>query len=166
MTEFPADQAAFAQLISKAEQAKMTIGTAESLTGGLLGFLLARQEGAGEAFAGSIVAYQTGVKEQLLAVSKGPVVSARAAKEMALSACRLLDCAIAISLTGVAGPESQEGKPVGTVFIGLADGRGRVCVQEHRLHGPPDTVRFEAARVAATFALEWPLRLGEEQSDN
>jgi nicotinamide-nucleotide amidase len=102
----------------------LTVGVAESLTGGLVGARLAETEGASRWFRGSIVAYDSKVKFDLLGVPEGPVVSAPAAEAMATGACRTLLADAGISVTGVAGPAPQDDQPVGTVFMAVAlDGR-------------------------------------------
>ncbi|HEX3622100.1 MAG TPA: competence/damage-inducible protein A [Acidimicrobiales bacterium] len=98
----------------------MTVGVAESLTGGLVGARLAETEGASKWFRGSIVCYDSKVKFDLLDVPEGPVVSADAAEAMALGACRRLEADAGISVTGVAGPATQDDQPVGTVFMAVA----------------------------------------------
>jgi nicotinamide-nucleotide amidase len=100
--------------------AGLTIGVAESLTGGFVGSRLSAVPGASDWFRGSIVAYASDLKRKLLGVGDGPVVSESAAEEMAAGAAAGLGADIGLSLTGVAGPTEQEGQPVGTVWIGLA----------------------------------------------
>ena len=112
-----------------------TVGVAESLTGGLVGARLAEIEGASKWFRGSIVAYGSKVKFDLLGVPEGPVVSAEAAEAMATGACRALEADAGISVTGVAGPTTQDDQPVGTVFMAVAlDGR----VDSIEAHFPGD----------------------------
>jgi len=108
-----------------------TVGVAESLTGGLVGARLAETEGASAWFRGSVVAYDSQVKFDLLGVPEGPVVSSQAAVAMAEGACRALDADVGLGVTGVAGPARQEDQPVGTVFMAVAlDGRAEV-VEAH-----------------------------------
>jgi len=108
-----------------------TLGVAESLTGGLVGARLAETEGASEWFRGSIVAYDSQVKFDLLGVPEGPVVSRDAAMAMAMGACRALGADTGLGVTGVAGPARQEDQPVGTVFMAVAlDGRAE-SVEAH-----------------------------------
>jgi nicotinamide-nucleotide amidase len=95
------------------------LGVAESLTGGLVGMRLTAVPGASAWFRGSIVAYASPVKFDLLGVPPGPVVSAEAAAAMAAGGARVLGADIGLAVTGVAGPEEQDGMPVGTVFLGL-----------------------------------------------
>ncbi|CAB4998694.1 unannotated protein [freshwater metagenome] len=97
-----------------------TLGIAESLTGGLVGSRIAGIPGASKTFRGTIGSYATEVKRSLLGVTAEHVVSAECAKEMAEGARRVLGADVGISVTGVAGPDSQDGAPVGTVWFGLA----------------------------------------------
>ena len=98
----------------------LTLGAAESLTGGLVGSRLTAVAGSSKWFRGSLVVYSSEVKRSLLGVSDGPVVSESAAIEMAEGAARVLGSDIGLALTGVAGPTEQDGQPVGTVWVGLA----------------------------------------------
>ena len=98
----------------------LTLGLAESVTGGLMGARLTDVEGASGFFRGSIVSYDSEVKFELLGVPEGPVVSVDAAMAMAEGARRLLKADVGLAVTGVAGPAEQDGQPVGTIFIGLA----------------------------------------------
>ncbi len=112
-----------------------TVGVAESLTGGLVGARLAETEGASTWFRGSIVAYHSKVKYDLLGVPEGPVVSSEAARAMATGACRALEADVGLGVTGVAGPARQEDQAVGTVFMAVAlDGR----VEAVEAHFPGD----------------------------
>src|SRR4051812_12801226 len=95
----------------------LTMGVAESLTGGLLGARLTEAEGATDFFCGAIVAYQSEVKFEVLGVPEGPVVSEQAASAMAEGAAKVLGADVGLGVTGVAGPAEQEGQPVGTVYM-------------------------------------------------
>lgn len=97
----------------------LTLGLAESLTGGLMASRMVDVPGASDVFRGSIVSYASEVKFDVLGVPEGPVVSAEAASAMAAGARRVLGADIALSLTGVAGPNTQEGHRPGTVFVGI-----------------------------------------------
>jgi nicotinamide-nucleotide amidase len=99
---------------------RLTLGVAESLTGGLVGARLAEVPGCSEWFRGAIVAYDSEVKYDLLDVPEGPVVSQEAAEAMARGAAKALGADVGIAVTGVAGPTEQEGQPVGTVWMGIA----------------------------------------------
>lgn len=100
----------------------LTLATAESVTGGFIpASRLTAVAGASDVFRGAVVSYASEVKREVLGVSEeGPVVSDEAAEQMALGVCRVLGADVAVSVTGVAGPERQEGQPVGTVFLGVA----------------------------------------------
>ncbi|HXY45354.1 MAG TPA: competence/damage-inducible protein A [Acidimicrobiales bacterium] len=97
-----------------------TIGLAESLTGGLVASRIVSVPGASAWFRGSIVSYSTEVKQSLLGVSEGPVVSESAAREMASAAHRVLGADVGLAVTGVAGPTPQDDQPPGTVYAGVA----------------------------------------------
>jgi nicotinamide-nucleotide amidase len=101
-------------------EAGLTLGVAESLTGGLVGSRLTQVAGASDWFRGSIVAYASEAKRKLLGVGDGPVVSESTAREMAAGAAATLGAHVGLALTGVAGPAEQDGQPVGTVWVGLA----------------------------------------------
>ena len=95
----------------------LTLATAESLTGGMVGTRLTDIPGASRAFRGSIVAYDGDVKRGLLGVPDGPVVSEAAVVAMAEGACRVLGADVSVAVTGVAGPDPQDGEEPGTVWM-------------------------------------------------
>lgn len=98
------------------ERGGRTLAVAESLTGGLLASAFARASGSSKWFRGGIVAYSTAVKYDLLGVPDGPVVSEAAALAMARGAGRLLEADVAVAVTGVGGPDPQDGEEPGTVW--------------------------------------------------
>ena len=98
-------------------QQGLTLGTAESLTGGLIASRLTSVPGASDVFRGGVVSYASEVKYDVLGVPEGPVVTEEAAAAMSEGACRVLGCDVALAVTGVAGPAEQEGLPAGTVFF-------------------------------------------------
>ena len=98
-------------------QRGLTIGTAESVTGGLVAARLTAVPGASDVVRGGVVSYASEVKYDLLGVPEGPVVSEEAAAAMAEGAVRALGCDVAVATTGVAGPAGQEGIAPGTVFL-------------------------------------------------
>lgn len=118
----------------------LSLGLAESVTGGLVAARLTAIPGASDVLRGSIVSYASDVKYELLGVPEGPVVSAEAAVAMASGARRVLGADIGLALTGVAGPAEQEGQPVGTLHIGLAIGEGVEAVTL-RLPGQREQMR-------------------------
>ena len=95
----------------------LTLGLAESLTGGLIASRLVGIPGASDVLQGSVVSYASSVKFDVLGVAEGPVVSDDAVRAMSEGACRVLNSDVGIAVTGVAGPDEQEGIPVGTVFM-------------------------------------------------
>ena len=100
----------------------LSLGLAESVTGGLVAGRITAVAGASDVFRGSIVSYASDVKFDLLDVPEGPVVSEDAARAMAVGARRVLDCDVSLALTGVAGPTEQDGMPVGTLCVAVAIG--------------------------------------------
>jgi nicotinamide-nucleotide amidase len=119
----------------------LTVGLAESMTGGLVGSRLTSAVGASDWFRGSIVAYASEVKFDLLGVPEGPVVTAEAAEKMAEGARKALGADIGLAVTGVAGPAEQDGQPVGTAFFGLALGDGPAESIQVQLPGDREMVR-------------------------
>jgi nicotinamide-nucleotide amidase len=122
----------------------LTVGFAESVTGGLIGARFTDVAGVSAVFRGSIVSYASEVKHEVLGVPEGPVVSAEAAEAMARGARRVLGSDVALSVTGVAGPAEQDGMPVGTVFVGMAVG-DEVTSVHLRLPGDRRRIRDIAA---------------------
>jgi nicotinamide-nucleotide amidase len=104
-----------------------SLAIAESLTGGLLVQAVAKAEGSGEWLRGAVVAYASDVKHELLGVEVDKVVSAPSARQMASGVRRALSADVAVAVTGVGGPDRQDGEPPGTVWIGLDGGAGPVA---------------------------------------
>lgn len=108
---------------------RATVATAESLTGGQLAAAITAVPGASAAFRGGVVAYATEIKTGVLGVDeqvvlRHGVVSGECAQQMAERVRTLLGTDWGVATTGVAGPDRQEGKAVGTVHIGLAGPEG------------------------------------------
>ncbi len=119
----------------------LTVGLAESVTGGLVSARLTDVAGVSDVLRGSVVSYASEVKFDLLDVPEGPVVSERAAAAMAAGACRVLGADVGLSLTGVAGPAEQDGMPVGTLFVGLAGLTPEPVVGAFRMPGQREQMR-------------------------
>jgi len=100
-----------------------TVVCAESLTGGGLATWLSATPGASSTFLGGVVGYAIEVKRKVLGVTAERVVSPDCAIQMATGVQLMLGADWALSTTGVAGPDEQEGQPVGTVYVGLAGPR-------------------------------------------
>ncbi|MDP7549876.1 MAG: CinA family protein, partial [Acidimicrobiales bacterium] len=128
----------------------LTLATAESLTGGLIGSRLTDVPGSSRAFRGSVVAYAGDVKRQLLGVPEGPVVSEEAVSAMATGVCRVLGADVSVAVTGVAGPGPQDGQEPGTVWMATCvDGE----VEAVRVLFPFDRVRTRQFTVISVLNL-------------
>ncbi len=134
----------------------LTLGTAESCTGGLIAKLITDLPGASAVLKGGIVSYTDAVKETVLGVPRATLaeygaVSPQVAEAMARGAKRLLGCDFALSATGVAGPDRDDrGNPVGLVYLALAYGDDCIVREFHAGKGSRDRVR----RLAAGTALD------------
>ena len=129
----------------------LTLAVAESVTGGLMASRLVNIVGASKWFRGGVVSYASQVKVDLLGVPEGPVVSGPAAEAMASGVRTLLGSDVGLSVTGVAGPEEQDGQPAGTVFVGIALGDH---VQHVALRLPGDRPRIRSySAISALDAL-------------
>lgn len=134
------------------------IAVAESLTGGDLAARLTAAPGASSTVLGGVVSYATSVKQEVLRVPESVVeshgvVSAACAEAMATGVRRLLGADWALSTTGVAGPDEQEGKPVGTVFVGIA-GPSVVRAMELSLEGERGEIREQTCAEALKGLLD------------
>jgi nicotinamide-nucleotide amidase len=118
----------------------ITLGLAESVTGGLVSGRLTAVPGASDVLRGAIVSYASDVKFDLLGVPEGPVVSEAAAGAMATGVRRVLHADVGLALTGVAGPAEQDGMPVGTLCVGIDDGKS-VVTRTFRLPGQREQMR-------------------------
>lgn len=136
-----------------------TLVTAESLTGGGIGAAITAVSGSSAVYKGGIISYTNEVKHRILGVPEDVLevhgaVSAPVAEAMAFGARRLLEADVAVAVTGLAGPGGDEyGKPVGTVFIGYADGTGTE-VRHCRFPGDREAVRRQTIETALRLVLE------------
>ncbi len=137
----------------------MTVGTAESCTGGNIAHQITMIPGSSASFMGSVVSYANDVKIRLLgvdrdAVDANGVVSEPVVRQMALGACRALDVDVAIATSGIAGPSGAvPGKPVGTVCIAVAVG-DKVITSTHHFPGSRDRVIDRATSAAIIMAVD------------
>ncbi len=144
-------------LIEKLIEAGKTLATAESCTGGLIGKLLTDVSGSSAAYLGGIISYSNTVKNEVLGVPQKLLdtygaVSAQVAKAMAEGAKRVINSDIAVSVTGIAGPKSDNtNKPVGLVYIGVTDGV-TTDVQEYHFSGDRQQIRNATAQTALNNA--------------
>jgi nicotinamide-nucleotide amidase len=142
-----------------------TVAVAESCTGGKLAHLLTSVPGSSRAFKGGWVTYTNEVKEKIASVpaeylNEYGAISAQTAELMARNTLECFDSDFALGVTGVAGPDPAEGKPVGTVYIGLAEKGQPVRVYQFALKGSRRRIQLLAAN-HALFVLEQCLKKGE-----
>ena len=133
------------------EQRGWTFGVAESVTGGLVGGRLTNVAGSSRVFRGGVISYASDVKFGVLGVTPGPVVSEGAAAEMAVGARRVLGCDVALALTGVAGPDEQDGRPAGTLCVAAAFPDGSTVTTTAMLPGVRDQMRQMSVITALDF---------------
>ncbi len=138
------------------------IATAESCTGGLVAKMITDVSGASSVFEYGVVTYSNQAKTNLLGVKPETLeqfgaVSEETAKEMAEGVLKLSGADISLSVTGVAGPEPSEGKPVGTVCIGVAT-KEKSLAKTFVFSGKRGEIRRQSAKMALNMAL---LTLGE-----
>lgn len=141
-----------AEVVAALTAAARTVATAESLTAGLLAARLADVPGASAVLRGGIVAYATDLKASLLDVpaavlAEHGAVSEACARAMATGAISRCGADFAVALTGVAGPGRQDGKPPGTVCLGIV-GPGIVTAVTVHLAGDRAAVRTAAVDAA------------------
>ncbi|MFM7744235.1 MAG: competence/damage-inducible protein A [Actinomycetota bacterium] len=128
-----------------------SLAVAESVTGGLVTGRLTAVPGASRVLRGGVVSYASEVKFDVLGVTPGPVVTERAAIEMARGVRARLGASVGLSLTGVAGPEEQDGVAVGTLFVGLVTADGAEHVTTYRLPATRDQMRQMSVISALNF---------------
>ena len=128
------------------------VAVAESLTSGQLSALLGQGEDAATWYRGAVVAYASEVKFEVLGVTPGPVVTDACAREMAEGVRRLLGADVGLGITGVGGPDEQEGKPAGTVHLAVSDRHGTRS-REVLCPGDPEEVVASATSAALTELL-------------
>lgn len=154
------------ELVETCKDAGVTVGFAESLTGGMIAASVVNIPGASAVFKGAVVSYTNEIKENVLCVPAEIIdahteVSGECAKAMAEGAARVLNVDLAISVTGIAGPTGDlPGKPVGTVYMGYCLNNSRNLSDSLRLNfdGDRDTIRTETVLAA----LEQGIRLIKE----
>jgi nicotinamide-nucleotide amidase len=133
-----------------------TVAVAESLTGGLTSAALTTSPGSSATFRGGVVVYATDLKALLADVplqlleDRG-AVDPQVAAALASGARRRLGATWGLGLTGVAGPDPQDGKPVGTVHISLAAAGGEPRVRSQQLAGDRDAIRCAAVEAALSM---------------
>lgn len=149
---------AAAEVIAAAVASRRTLATAESLTGGMVGQTLCTVPGASAVFQGGVISYASSVKEQVLGVdgellNERGSVDPQVAEQMAAGAARVCDAQVAVSTTGVAGPQPHDGKPVGCVYLGVFSPRGVRQIERHYT-GDRAAIRAQATWDALKLLLE------------
>jgi nicotinamide-nucleotide amidase len=130
----PFARTAVRELVSELAQAGQTVATAESLTAGLLAGAIAGVPGASDVLRGGVIVYATDLKHSIGGVdadvlaAQGPVAAATA-EQLAVGAKTTCGADWGVGLTGVAGPDTQDGRAVGTVFLGIAGPDGVEAIQ-------------------------------------
>jgi len=170
MPQAPAGADPTAELIAELTRRGLRIAVAESLTGGLVAGELTRIPGSSLAVSGGIVAYDTAVKHSLLGVPVDLLAAEGAvhpdvARHMAEGVRRALAidgrlADLGVATTGVAGPDPQDGKPAGTVYVGIADADGAEAIALE-LTGDRDAIRRATVRSAVSAALARVRRAGD-----
>ena len=146
-------------LLREAEAAGLSLATAESCTGGLIGQLITAEAGSSAAYAGGWVTYSNGMKSRELGVSEADLrshgaVSGQVAMAMASGARQRSGADIALSVTGIAGPGGGTSeKPVGTVWIGVASPGSPVSARGFRFIGDRSSIRLWSANTALFIGL-------------
>ncbi len=154
------------EVVSLLLEKGLTLTTAESCTGGLIAKRLTDVSGASAVFHGGLVTYSNPLKMKWLGVRAQTLqafgaVSEETAREMAVGACKSADADLAVAVTGIAGPNSDDtDKPVGLVFIALASKDG-VTVEKYE-NRFSENVREQNRAVSAERALEMVRRYLQE----
>ncbi|GGU99163.1 competence damage-inducible protein A [Streptomyces albospinus] len=137
---------------------RQSLAVAESLTGGLVAGELTAVPGASRVLRGSVTAYATELKRELLGVD-GALLAARGAvdgevaRQMARGVRRVLGADWGIATTGVAGPEPQDGQPVGTVYVAVQGPDGDGEVRRLALAGDRDRIRRDSVQAVLALLL-------------
>lgn len=146
------------QTVELLKSKKLKLATAESCTGGLISKRITDVSGSSEVFEGGVVCYSNRFKENVLGVSpetlkKHGAVSRETAREMVKGVLSLTKADIAVAVTGIAGPSSDDtNKPVGLVYIAVSDGKSTIV--KKLLNNFTDDVREQNRNISADTALE------------
>lgn len=156
--EFGVPSAA-AALVSALKAREWTVATAESLTAGLVAATIAEVPGASAVLRGGLVVYATELKHVLADVpqqvlARYGAVSAETAQALAVGAAARCGASVGVGLTGVAGPDEQEGRPVGTVYVGVSVPGRRPWAEQLALSGDRRRIRADACTAAMELITE------------
>ncbi|MGQ9632142.1 MAG: competence/damage-inducible protein A [bacterium] len=142
----------------------LTIATAESCTGGLLGHRLTNVPGSSQYFMRGVIAYSNKAKQRLLRVpakmlKEYGAVSEPVARQMASQIRESAGADIGVGITGIAGPTGgTPEKPVGLVYVALSTPEGVKC-EKHNLRGDRETIKFRSTQVALTMVRTYLLEI-------
>ncbi|MFI7425173.1 CinA family protein [Nonomuraea sp. NPDC049684] len=130
-----------------------TVAVAESLTGGLIGAAFTSVPGASKAYRGGVISYATDLKRDLLGVPgellrREGAVHPEVAAAMAEGVARVCGAGYGLAVTGVAGPEPQDGKPVGLVYAAVHGPDGENLVRALSLEGSRERIRVRTVHEA------------------
>ena len=146
------------QTVELLKSKKLKLATAESCTGGLISKRITDVSGSSEVFEGGVVCYSNRFKENVLGVfqkkkKKYGAVSRETAREMVKGVLSLTKADIAVAVTGIAGPSSDDtNKPVGLVYIAVSDGKSTIV--KKLLNNFTGDVREQNRNISADTALE------------
>jgi PncC family amidohydrolase len=153
-----------AEIIAIMRAKKLTLGTVESATGGLIAHLITNVPGSSDVFQGTIVSYSNEIKMKIVGAKKTTLdkygaVSSQVAAEMAAGGRKALGVDVCVADTGIAGPAgATPGKPVGLFYLGLSNQDG-TFTQKHRFTGSREANKQQAAQTALTWALDYLKKL-------
>lgn len=145
--------------IQRAKTNKKQFVTVESCTGGLISKIITDVAGASAAFYGGFITYANQSKTDAVGVSPDTLemygaVSAQTAKEMAAGALKNTPADYAVSVTGIAGPDTSPSKPIGLVYIGVCQRDGEAKAYKHNFSGDRAAIRLQSAQAALKYLLE------------
>ncbi|WP_084483853.1 CinA family protein [Nocardia anaemiae] len=141
------------RVASVAMRSKRTVAVAESLTCGQLSSALGAAPDSAQWLRGAVVSYSADVKRQVLGVPEVPVVSETAARAMAIGVRKLLGADVAVAVTGVGGPDPQDGEPAGSVWLAVHS-EGGIWARHELFDGEPQEVLRRTVEVALDMVRE------------
>lgn len=156
-------------LVMALKAAGLTLSTAESCTGGMIAERITSVAGASAVFESGAVTYSNNAKEKLVGVKKETLekygaVSSQTALEMCEGVRGITGAQIGVSVTGLAGPTGDEGKPVGLVYVGVSSPYLTQVLELH-LSGDREAIRKASADKALTLAKEAVLAYNNKKDE-
>jgi nicotinamide-nucleotide amidase len=144
-------------LVTLLRDHRLTVATAESLTGGLVSAVIVDVPRASEVLRGAVVAYNNDVKREVLGVDaelleERGAINGTTAGQMAIGVRRLMQADVGIATTGVAGPDPADGAEPGTVFVAVSWAKEEPAIRALRLHGTRAEVRTQTVTRALELA--------------